>query len=66
MNEFDYGMNDQNNKPPIVRTKHLTEGHLVGFASQKLCLFRLMPIIFHDILDRLTNTLDIYIYACEK
>ncbi|CAF3915295.1 unnamed protein product [Rotaria sordida] len=31
-----------------------------GSASQKLCLFKLMPIIFYDIIDQLTNTLDIY------
>ncbi|CAM4845515.1 unnamed protein product [Rotaria magnacalcarata] len=36
---FVYGMNDQNNKPPLVRGKHLSNGHLVGSASQKLCLF---------------------------
>ncbi|CAF3969966.1 unnamed protein product [Rotaria sordida] len=60
MNAFVYGMNDQNNKPPIIRTKHLRKNHIVGSASQKLCLFKLMPIIFYDIIDQLTNTLDIY------
>ena len=36
MNEFGYGINDQNNKPPIVRAKHLRKCNLVGAASQKL------------------------------
>jgi hypothetical protein len=61
MNTFGYGTNDQNNKPPIIRAKHLTNDHITGSASQKLCLFKLMPIIFYDIIDQLSNTLDIYI-----
>lgn len=61
MNTFNYGMNDENNKPPKIRAKHLTNNHIVGSASQKLCLFKLMPIIFCDIVDELTNTLEIYI-----
>ncbi|CAF0724721.1 unnamed protein product, partial [Didymodactylos carnosus] len=60
MEIFKYGKNDQHNKPTIIRAKHLGKGHIVGSASQKLCLFKLMPIIFHDIIDRLVNTMDIY------
>ncbi|CAF1531354.1 unnamed protein product [Adineta ricciae] len=60
INTFSYGMNDQINRPPTIRSTHLTNSHLVGSASQKMCLFRLIPIIFSDILDQLTNTLDIY------
>jgi len=60
MNIFNYGMNDQSNIPPTIRPKHLTNNHIVGSASQKLCLFKLMPIIFYDVIDQLTNTMDIY------
>ncbi|CAF1416102.1 unnamed protein product, partial [Adineta steineri] len=57
---FSYGMNDQVNKPPTIRPTHLTNNNIIGSASQKLYLFKLMPFIFHDVIDQLTNTLDIY------
>ncbi|CAM4781662.1 unnamed protein product [Rotaria magnacalcarata] len=60
MNTFNYGMNDQSNKPPKIRAEHLTNSRIIGSASQKLCLFKLIPIIFDDVIDQLTNTLDIY------
>ncbi|CAF4173402.1 unnamed protein product, partial [Adineta steineri] len=53
-------MNDQVNKPPTIRATHLTNNNIIGSASQKLCLFKLMPFIFHDVIDQLANTLDIY------
>ncbi|CAF0906141.1 unnamed protein product [Didymodactylos carnosus] len=58
---FQYGVNDAKNKPPIIRIKHLANGHIVGSASQKMCIFKLIPIILHDILDRPGDTLDIYV-----
>ncbi|CAF3502492.1 unnamed protein product [Rotaria sordida] len=58
---FKYGQNDQSNKPPTVRPKHLTNNHISGSASQKLLLFQMIPIIFNDVIDRLTDLLPIYI-----
>ena len=69
---FEYGLNDKKNKPPILRKKHLTKGKLIGTASQKMCLFKLFPVIFYDIIDQL-DTLEVYtclreivslLYAC--
>ncbi|CAM4933777.1 unnamed protein product [Rotaria socialis] len=57
---FEYGINDKSNKPPILRKKHLNKGKVVGTASQKMLLFKLFPIIFYDIIDRL-ETKEIYI-----
>jgi hypothetical protein len=69
---FEYGPNDKSNKAPVFRKKHLYKGKMVGTASQKLALFKLFPIIFHDIFDQL-DTKEVYIclreiishiYAC--
>jgi hypothetical protein len=60
---FEYGQNDQSNKPPTVRPKHLTNNHIAGSASQKLLLFQMLPIIFNDVINRLTDLLPIYIYV---
>jgi hypothetical protein len=57
---FEYGINDKSNKPPTLRKKHLNKGKIIGTASKKMLLFKLFPIIFHDIIDRL-ETKDIYI-----
>ncbi|CAF4239238.1 unnamed protein product, partial [Rotaria sordida] len=57
---FEYGLNDKSNKPPILRKKHLNKGKIVDTASQKMCLFKLFPIIFHDIIDQL-DAKEIYI-----
>ncbi|CAF4397254.1 unnamed protein product [Rotaria socialis] len=69
---FKYGFNDKENKPPILRKKHLAKGKLIGTASQKMCLFTLFPIIFFDIIEQL-DTREVYtclreivslLYAC--
>jgi hypothetical protein len=69
---FEYGRNDKSNEAPVVRKKHLANGKIVGTASHKMCLFKLFPIIFHDIIDIL-DTKEVYIclreiishiYAC--
>ncbi|CAF1035257.1 unnamed protein product [Rotaria sordida] len=57
---FEYGINDKSNKPPVIRKKHLNKGKIVGTASQQMLLFKLFPIIFYDIIDRL-ETKEIYI-----
>ncbi|CAF0761503.1 unnamed protein product [Didymodactylos carnosus] len=43
-----------------VRKKQLSKGRIVGTASQKLLLFRLLPVIFYDIIEQL-KTLELYI-----
>ena len=35
LEDFQYGQNDQSNKPPTVRPKHLTNNHIAGSASPK-------------------------------
>jgi hypothetical protein len=57
---FEYGPNDKSNKAPVLRKKHLNKGKIVGTASQKMALFILFPIIYHDIFDQL-DTKEIYI-----
>lgn len=51
---FTYGFYDLSNKPPPIKKQHLTYSNIAGTASQKLCLFRMFPLIFHDVIDRLT------------
>jgi hypothetical protein len=34
LEDFKYGQNDQSNKPPTVRPKHLSNNHITGSASQ--------------------------------
>ncbi|CAF1144225.1 unnamed protein product, partial [Didymodactylos carnosus] len=55
---FQYGDSDSSNRPPVVRKKHLAKGKISDSASQKLCLFKLLPIIF-DVIEQLT-TLELY------
>ena len=52
--KFNFGFNDLSNKPPPIKKKHLTNSNIIGTASQKLCLFRLLPIMFYDVMDYLT------------
>ncbi|CAF4003036.1 unnamed protein product, partial [Adineta steineri] len=65
LEDFKYGQNDESNKPPITKQKHLTNNHIAGSASQKLLLFQLLPVIFNDVIDRLTDILPIYICVRE-
>ncbi|CAF1438390.1 unnamed protein product, partial [Rotaria sp. Silwood1] len=51
---FIYGFYDSSNKSPPVKKQQITHSNIAGSASQKLCLFRLFPIVFHDIIDDLT------------
>ncbi len=57
---FKYGQNNQSNKPPTFRRKHLANNHIAGSASQKLLLFQMFAIIFYDVIDRLVDLLPIY------
>ncbi|CAF1231903.1 unnamed protein product [Adineta ricciae] len=55
MEDFQYGKFDSSNQPPPLLVKHLQNDIMVATASQKLCFFRLFPIIFHDIVDQLPS-----------
>jgi hypothetical protein len=50
---FTFGFNDLSNKPPPIQQQHLAKLNIIGTASQRLCLLRLLPIIFYDIIDDL-------------
>lgn len=49
MENFEFGYIDSSNRPPPIQVKHLQNGRIVATAAQKLCIFKLFPIIFHDI-----------------
>lgn len=49
MQHFLYGNIDLCNRPPPILIKHLQDDRIVATASQKLCMFKLFPIIFSDI-----------------
>jgi hypothetical protein len=55
MINFKYGYFDNHNRPPPIQIKHLQNGRVIATAAQKLCLFKLFPIIFHDIIDKLDS-----------
>ena len=55
MHSFAYGQFDNSNRPPPILIKHLQDGRMAATAAQKLCLFKLFPIIFHDIIDALPS-----------
>lgn len=55
MEDFDYGYFDIRNRPPPIQPKHLQNDRMVATASQKLCVFKLFPIIFHDVVDKLPS-----------
>lgn len=52
---FQYGYFDCNNRPPPIQVKHLQNGRIAATAAQKLCLFKLFPIIFYDVVGRLPS-----------
>ncbi|CAF2816932.1 unnamed protein product [Rotaria sp. Silwood2] len=55
MENFKYGYFDTSNRPPPIQVKHLQNGHIVATASQKLCIFKLFPIIYYDIIHHLPS-----------
>ena len=48
MEDFQYGYFDSRNRPPSILVKHMQNDRINATAAQKLCLFRLFPIIFND------------------
>ncbi|CAF1262315.1 unnamed protein product [Adineta ricciae] len=55
METFKYGRFDCDNQPPPVLAKHFQNNHIVATAAQKLCFFKLFPIMFYDIIDSLPS-----------
>ncbi|CAF3874615.1 unnamed protein product [Rotaria sp. Silwood1] len=55
MENFQYGKFDSNDQPPPLLVKHLQNDHMVATAAQKLCFFKLFPIIFNDTVDLLPS-----------
>jgi hypothetical protein len=53
MENFNYGYFDKSNRPPPIQVKHLQNDRIVATASQKLCMFKVFPIIFYDIVHHL-------------
>ena len=45
---FHYGYFDNLNRPPPIQPKHMQNEHMSATAAQKLCFFRLFPIMFND------------------
>ena len=43
------------NRPPPIQVKNLQNGRVVATASQKLCLFKILPIVFHDVICQLPS-----------
>lgn len=52
---FEYGYFDNSNRPPPIQVKHLQSERIVASAAQKLCIFKLFPIIFYDIMDKIES-----------
>ena len=48
MEDFQYGYFDARNRPPPILVKHMQNDRINATAAQKLCLFRLFPIVFND------------------
>lgn len=51
MQRFRYGYFDNLNRPPPIQPKHMQNGHMSATAAQKLCFFRLFPIMFNDFIN---------------
>ncbi|CAF1358549.1 unnamed protein product [Adineta ricciae] len=54
ISSFTYGFYDTSNKPPSVKKQNIKYSNIAGSASQRLCLFRLFPLIFHEYIDDLS------------
>jgi hypothetical protein len=55
MENFHYGYFDARNRSPPIQVKHFQNDRIAATASQKLCLFRLFPIIFDDVINNLPS-----------
>ncbi len=53
MTNFKYGYFDTTNRSPPIQVKHLQNEPIIATGAQKWCIFKLFPIIFHDIVDQL-------------
>ncbi|CAF1512982.1 unnamed protein product [Adineta ricciae] len=55
MVNFNYGHFDKSNQPPPIQVKHLQNDRIVATAAEKLCMFKLFPILFYDIIHHLSG-----------
>ncbi len=55
MGNFQFGYFDSHNRPPPIQVKHLQNDRIAATASQKLCLFKLFPLIFHNVINQLAS-----------
>ena len=62
MENFQCGKFDFSNQPPPLLVKHLQNDHMVATAAQKLCFFKLSPIVFNDIVDLLPSVIVYKVY----
>lgn len=60
MENFHYGYFDSRDRPPPIQPKHFHKNHIAATASQKLCLFKLFPIIFYDVIDKIPSMVVYY------
>ncbi|XP_042143405.1 uncharacterized protein LOC121833817 [Ixodes scapularis] len=59
--QFSYGQHDKKSKPVFDPDKFLApSGNLKGTASQKLCLFRLLPQILGDLIPQNDSNWNVY------
>lgn len=55
METFDYGYFDSRDQPSPIQIRNLQNGRISATASQKLCLFKLFPIIFINFINRIPS-----------
>nr|XP_054760174.1 uncharacterized protein LOC129266356 [Lytechinus pictus] len=67
MEEFKYGSNDAMSKPVVIQAKNVkhNEPNIVGSASQKLCLFRLLPFLIGEFVPEDADIWELYL-SCRE
>lgn len=48
LKDFGFGQNDKRNKPPLIPEKLSANGHVIGKATEKWTLFRLLTFVIGD------------------
>ena len=66
MNSFQYGKNDSGNKPVPISARTLRQNdNVVGSASQKMCLLRLLAFMFGEFVEEGNETWELYLLCRE-
>jgi hypothetical protein len=55
MENFDYGYFDSRDQPPPIQIRSLQNGRISATATQKLCLFKLFPIMFSNFINQMPS-----------